>query len=272
MEGLKKEQKQAFVLAIAAVIVQILGQILPMIFSWGWNLPLLVLVGTGICAAVVARKGPGSSAIGLCGVVTILCGVLPIFLGAHNCGAVLCLLLSVLSAVMIFDLDRIKFSGSFVVTMAVIALGIEAVVVIVSASDLLNEASRSYYGSGPDLDWELELLVKRLSHLVILLGSVLTLLSVHRRGLMPTSRAWRERPMQPGRIPYTQEKKPEPKSGWTCFCGRWNPDYTSSCVCGRSKWEAAERKPPATAWRCTCGRENPNYTSTCVCGKNKRDV
>ena len=29
---------------------------------------------------------------------------------------------------------------------------------------------------------------------------------------------------------------------------------------------------PAGYWLCTCGRENPDYTSTCVCGVNKRDA
>ena len=30
--------------------------------------------------------------------------------------------------------------------------------------------------------------------------------------------------------------------------------------------------PSASGWRCTCGRENPNYTSTCVCGINRRGI
>ena len=28
----------------------------------------------------------------------------------------------------------------------------------------------------------------------------------------------------------------------------------------------------AFGWECPCGRTNPNYTSTCVCGKNKREL
>jgi len=27
-----------------------------------------------------------------------------------------------------------------------------------------------------------------------------------------------------------------------------------------------------SGWLCSCGRANPSYTSTCVCGKNKRDI
>lgn len=36
--------------------------------------------------------------------------------------------------------------------------------------------------------------------------------------------------------------------------------------------EQAEDLLVAGGWKCTCGRVNPRYTSTCVCGKNKRDV
>ena len=63
--------------------------------------------------------------------------------------------------------------------------------------------------------------------------------------------------------------------GWLCSCGRVNPSYTSTCVCGTAKRNVPQSKY-ATAeslhWRCTCGRENPDYTSTCVCGINKRDA
>lgn len=31
-------------------------------------------------------------------------------------------------------------------------------------------------------------------------------------------------------------------------------------------------KPIANGWTCSCGRNNPTYASTCVCGKNKRDI
>ena len=81
----------------------------------------------------------------------------------------------------------------------------------------------------------------------------------------------------------TPEQKVLMDGGWLCTCGRANPAYTSTCVCGVNKRsvpqpkeepkELPKSKPPVpTHWRCTCGRENPNYTSTCVCGVNKRDA
>ena len=33
-----------------------------------------------------------------------------------------------------------------------------------------------------------------------------------------------------------------------------------------------EQKSKSNRWCCTCGRDNPSYTHTCVCGKNKREV
>ncbi len=70
--------------------------------------------------------------------------------------------------------------------------------------------------------------------------------------------------------------------GWRCTCGRVNPNYTATCVCGthmrqippsdRCPAPQPVPAPKPTHWLCTCGRENPNYTSTCVCGKNKRDI
>lgn len=31
------------------------------------------------------------------------------------------------------------------------------------------------------------------------------------------------------------------------------------------------KKPGGNTWLCSCGRCNPNYMSSCVCGKNKHD-
>lgn len=272
MENLKKEQKRALVLAIGAIAMQAAGLLLPMIFSWGWNVPMTVLLGCGICAAVMAVRGPGSVGPVLCGIVTALCGVLPIFSGAFSCGAVLCLLVSILCCIMLFELDHVQFPLRFVLTIAIIALAIEGTITAIAAGEYATEASKEYYGTVPDAQYEFEVLLERVSHLALVLGMVLTALSLQQRGTMPADRTWRERPLQPGRIPYTKAKTAEQPGSWYCPCGRHNAAYTSTCVCGRSKREAANHRLPPTMWHCTCGRENPNYTSTCVCGKNKRDV
>lgn len=33
-----------------------------------------------------------------------------------------------------------------------------------------------------------------------------------------------------------------------------------------------ESKTKLTQWHCCCGRDNPSYTHTCVCGRQKREV
>jgi len=73
-------------------------------------------------------------------------------------------------------------------------------------------------------------------------------------------------------IPTSQHehnKKIIQAGGWTCACGRANPAYTSTCVCGRNKQAILKQ---ANSWFCSCGRENQHYVSTCVCGVNKRDA
>lgn len=272
MNERKSEQTRALALAVAAIVMQAAGLLLPMVFSWSWNVPLTVLLGCGICAAVVAVQEPDSAWLIFCGIVTALCGVLPVFFGAFSCGAVLCLLLSVLCCIMIFDLDHAQFPFRFVLTFAVIALGIQAGITIIAAGAYTTAASKEYYAAATDASRELEVLLQRVSHLALVLGMVLTAFSLQQRSTMPVSRAWRERPLQPGRMPYSRDKAPQQPGGWYCPCGRHNAAYTSTCVCGKSKREAAGCKPPAAVWRCSCGRENPNYTSTCVCGKNKREI
>lgn len=272
MNERKKEQKRALALAVAAIVVQAAGLLLPMVFSWSWNVPLTVLLGCGICAAVVAVQESGSARTVICGIVTVLCGVLPIFMGASSCGAVLCLLLSVLCCVLCFRLDHAQFPASFVLTLAFIALGIQAIITIIAAGEYSTAASKEYYDVATDASRELEVLLQRISHLALVLGMALTAFSLQQRSTMPVSRAWRERPLQPGRMPYSRDKASQQPGGWYCPCGRHNAAYTSTCVCGNSKREAAGCKPPSAVWRCTCGRENPNYTSTCVCGKNKREI
>ena len=63
------------------------------------------------------------------------------------------------------------------------------------------------------------------------------------------------------------------QGGWHCRCGRYNPAYTATCVCGKNKRDipanVKQSIPEIQSWRCTCGRENPSYTSTCVCGESK---
>ena len=70
--------------------------------------------------------------------------------------------------------------------------------------------------------------------------------------------------------------------GWKCDCGRENPSYVSTCVCGKSKRDISPpepvrrprqtREPVGDEWKCTCGRINKSYVSTCACGKSRRDV
>lgn len=65
--------------------------------------------------------------------------------------------------------------------------------------------------------------------------------------------------------------------GWRCTCGKTNPVYTSTCVCGKNKRDVpldvqTYQPPTPQKWRCPCGRENASYTSTCVCGKSKREA
>lgn len=41
------------------------------------------------------------------------------------------------------------------------------------------------------------------------------------------------------------DKKLMQSGGWTCKCGKVNPSYTSTCVCGRSKYKLSyETKYP----------------------------
>ena len=61
-----------------------------------------------------------------------------------------------------------------------------------------------------------------------------------------------------------------PSETWVCTCGRENPGYILTCVCGAEQKTVCPASDPKT-WHCSCGRENPHYTSTCVCGKNKRE-
>lgn len=68
------------------------------------------------------------------------------------------------------------------------------------------------------------------------------------------------------------EKQLIQAGGWRCSCKQVNSRDTSTCVCGKDRWEIlkdTDLPPTPQSWQCVCGRENPPYTSTCVCGKTK---
>ena len=67
--------------------------------------------------------------------------------------------------------------------------------------------------------------------------------------------------------------------GWLCACGRTNPKYTFTCVCGKKKRSAISQelvfeKPSDVPeqWHCICGNTNLFYSSRCTCGRKKQDV
>lgn len=60
---------------------------------------------------------------------------------------------------------------------------------------------------------------------------------------------------------------PSVSEGWTCSCGKVNPDDSAFCSgCGSKKPEPK----PANGWTCSCGRTNPDDSVFCPsCGNRK---
>ena len=104
------------------------------------------------------------------------------------------------------------------------------------------------------------------------IGYLLVIALPDRGNSKPAAATPSQQPLQMGyqEAPKPQAEQPLAAGGWRCSCGRANPNYITTCICGKSRREV-EQSLKNGGWKCSCGRVNANYVTTCACGKSRRE-